>query len=117
MTTIGSVMPMWAVADSPDGPWRRFDKPIVDVSPDPQAPDALMTSNPAVTARPGGGVLLIYKAVGKKRSMPFGGPVVHMVARSGTGVSTYRFRFATPRRRLAARRPNPPGPGGFIYPP
>lgn len=56
-----------AVADSPDGPWQRFDKPVVDVGVDADAPDALMTSNPAVTPRPEGGVLMVYKAVGKKR--------------------------------------------------
>jgi hypothetical protein len=69
-----------AVAASPDGPWKRFDKPVLDVSEDADAPDALMTSNPSVAQRPGGGVLLIYKAVGKKRPAPFGGPVVHLAA-------------------------------------
>ncbi len=38
-----------AVADSPNGPWKRFDRPVIDVSEDPDAPDALMTSNPAIT--------------------------------------------------------------------
>nr|WP_309686233.1 hypothetical protein [Armatimonas sp.] len=33
-----------AVADSPDGPWKRLDKPVVDVPPGFH--DALMTSNP-----------------------------------------------------------------------
>jgi hypothetical protein len=69
-----------AVADSPNGPWRRFDKAIVDVSADTNAPDALMTSNPSVTVRPDGGVLMIYKAVAMKRPAPFGGPVSHLVA-------------------------------------
>lgn len=69
-----------AVADNPNGPWKRFDKPLIDVSKDSLAPDALMTSNPAVTQRPDGSFLLIYKAVGKKRKMPFGGPVVHLAA-------------------------------------
>ena len=72
-----------AVADSPNGPWLRFDKPVVDVSSDKDAPDALMTSNPSVAVRPDGGVLMTYKAVGLKRPLPFGGPVVHLVATAG----------------------------------
>lgn len=71
-----------AVSESPSGPWQRFDQPIIDVSKDPDAPDALVTTNPAVARRPDGGVLMIYKAVGKKRPLPFGGPVVHLTATS-----------------------------------
>ena len=41
-----------------------------------------MTSNPSVVVRPGGGMLMVYKAVGLKRALPFGGPVVHLVATS-----------------------------------
>jgi sucrose-6-phosphate hydrolase SacC (GH32 family) len=69
-----------AVADSPDGPWQRFDKPVVDISNDTNAPDALLTSNPTVAQRPDGGVLMVYKAVAMKRPAPFGGPVSHLVA-------------------------------------
>lgn len=69
-----------AVADSPDGPWQRSDKPVLDVSTDDDAADSLMVSNPAVTRRPDGTFLMIYKAVGKKRPAPFGGPVVHLTA-------------------------------------
>jgi len=69
-----------AVADDPNGPWKRFDHPVVDISPDSTAHDALMTSNPSVTKMPDGRYLIIYKAVGKKREMPFGGPVVHLAA-------------------------------------
>jgi hypothetical protein len=81
-----------AVADSPDGPWQRFDRPVLDVSQDANAPDALMTSNPSVAQRPEGGVLLIYKAVGQKLPPPFGGPVVHLAATadSPTGPFTKR---------------------------
>ena len=71
-----------AVADHPNGPWRRFDTPLIDVSSDPGALDALMTSNPSITQRPGGGYLMVYKAVGKKKKGIFGGPVVHCVATS-----------------------------------
>ncbi len=69
-----------AMAESPDGPWLRFDKPVLDVTPDANAPDALMTTNPSVVQRPNGGVLMVYKAVGLKQALPFGGPVVHLTA-------------------------------------
>ncbi|QEG02634.1 Glycosyl hydrolases family 43 [Stieleria maiorica] len=69
-----------AVADDPAGPWTRMDTPVLDVSDDDEAADALMTSNPSVCQRPDGSILMVYKAVGKKFPMPNGGPVVHMVA-------------------------------------
>ncbi len=71
-----------AVADKPEGPWKRFDQPLLDVSTDSNAPDALMVSNPAVSRGPDGGFLMIYKAVGLQRALPFGGPVVHLTATS-----------------------------------
>jgi len=69
-----------AVADHPAGPWRRFDKPLIDTTPDWY--DALCCNNPSVTDRTGGGYLMVYKAVGDKGALPFGGPVVHVVATS-----------------------------------
>ncbi len=83
-----------AVADNPAGPWKRMDKPVLNASADPDAPDALMTSNPAISIRPDGGVLMVYKAVGKKRPPPFGGPVVHLTATasSPTGPFTKQLR-------------------------
>lgn len=69
-----------AVADDPSGPWTRLDSPVLDVSDDDTAADALMTSNPSVCQRPDGKILMVYKAVGKEFPMPNGGPVVHMVA-------------------------------------
>jgi hypothetical protein len=79
-----------AVADGPNGPWRRSDRPIIDVSADSLAPDALMTSNPAVTQCPDGSYLMIYKAVGKRRKMPFGGPVVHLAATSDNPTGPFK---------------------------
>lgn len=67
-----------AVADRPEGPWKRLDKPLLDVTRGFH--DALCNNNPAVTIRPDGGVLMVYKAVGDKGNKPFGGPVVHVVA-------------------------------------
>lgn len=70
-----------AVADSPNGPWKRFNKPVLDITHgDSTAHDALMTSNPSVCQMPDGKILMVYKAVGKKFPLPQGGPVVHMVA-------------------------------------
>ena len=69
-----------AVADDPNGPWMRFDKPIIDVSADATAHDAQMVANPSVTQMPDGRFLMVYKAVARKKPQPFGGPVVHLTA-------------------------------------
>jgi len=69
-----------AVSESPYGPWKRSDKPLIDVSPDPDAHDALMMANPSVTRMHDGKYLMVYKAVAKRKPMPFGGPVVHLCA-------------------------------------
>ncbi|WP_282117234.1 glycoside hydrolase family protein [Cellulophaga baltica] len=70
-----------AVADSPSGPWKRFDTPVLDITHgDDKAHDALMTSNPSVCEMADGKILMVYKAVGKEFKLPAGGPVVHMVA-------------------------------------
>ena len=41
-----------AVADRLEGPWRRFDQPIIDASSDKTAFDSLCVTNPAATMRP-----------------------------------------------------------------
>lgn len=46
-----------AVADSINGPWKRFDKPMVE----PAGPIAKITCNPAVTERPDGGYLMLVR--------------------------------------------------------
>ncbi len=69
-----------AVADDPNGPWKRFDKPLIDCTPGFH--DALCCANPSVTQRPDGSYLMVYKAVGDKENRPFGGPVVHVAATS-----------------------------------
>ncbi|MFI3248972.1 MAG: glycoside hydrolase family protein [Rikenellaceae bacterium] len=71
-----------AVANSPYGPWTRFDEPLIDITDDPEAYDCLMTSNPSVCQRPDGGMLYVYKAVSTRLPLPNGGPVVHMAATS-----------------------------------
>ena len=79
-----------AVADNPNGPWKRFDKPVLDISPDSLAHDALMTSNPSVCQRPDGGYLMVYKAVGKRYDPPNGGPVVHMIATADSPTGPFK---------------------------
>ncbi len=66
-----------AVASDPRGPWRRSDRPIVDVSPGSW--DHLMTSNPTVTRGPDGKFYMIYKGVGDG-PLPKGGAVVFGLA-------------------------------------
>ncbi len=73
-----------AVADDPNGPWKRTDKPLLDVSADSTAHDAVMVSNPSVTQMPDGRFLMVYKAVAKKLPTPKYGPVVHLTAISNS---------------------------------
>lgn len=71
-----------AVSASPNGPWKRFDKPLVDASKDPRLPDSLCVNNPSITQGRDGKYLLLYKAVGREEPLPHGGPVVHLMATS-----------------------------------
>lgn len=66
-----------AVADHPAGPWKRFDKPVIDVTP--CSYDHLMTSNPTAAQGQDGKIYLVYKAVGDG-PMPKGGAVICGVA-------------------------------------
>ncbi|MEC3908260.1 glycoside hydrolase family protein [Tamlana sp. 2201CG12-4] len=84
-----------AWANSPNGPWNRFDKPVIDVSEDPQAYDALMVSNPSVTKMKDGRILLIYKAVARHNPLPFGGPVTHLASVSDNPLGTFK-KFEAP---------------------
>jgi hypothetical protein len=67
-----------AVADRITGPWRRSDTPLLQ--PTPGFFDALCLNNPSVMRHADGRTLMIYKAVGDRGTMPFGGPVVHVAA-------------------------------------
>ncbi|SNR32027.1 hypothetical protein SAMN06265371_101217 [Lutibacter agarilyticus] len=46
-----------AVSESVNGPWKRFDNPIVE----PEGPIAQITCNPAVSKRPDGGYIMIVR--------------------------------------------------------
>lgn len=61
-----------AVADNPEGEWKRFDNPILDISAESTAYDALMVSNPAVTVDGAGRVILAYKQVAKNSTLKGG---------------------------------------------
>ncbi|MFD2256643.1 glycoside hydrolase family protein [Luteolibacter algae] len=98
-----------AVADSPNGPWKRFDKPLIDVDPDKTGDDSLVTSNPSITQRPDGGFLMVYKGVGQEDPLPSGGPVVHCIAASdsptGPFVKHDEPTFLVPGERFPAEDP------------
>lgn len=51
-----------AIADSPYGSWKRFDKPIIDVSPDSLAWDGYCTVNPSFMKHPNGEYWIYYRA-------------------------------------------------------
>ncbi len=69
-----------AIAENPDGPWKRFNTPLIEVSADSTAADALLVSNPSVTKMSDGRYLMVYKASARKLPMPMSGPVVHLTA-------------------------------------
>jgi alpha-L-fucosidase 2 len=54
-----------AVADHPEGEWKRSNKPVLDAGKDSTAHDAMLVSNPAVTVEPSGRVIMMYKQVEK----------------------------------------------------
>jgi uncharacterized protein (DUF2147 family) len=64
-----------AFAEDIEGEWKRFDKPVIDISPDDNAYDALMVSNPAATSNIKGDVLITYKQVAKMPGRLHGGKV------------------------------------------
>ena len=81
-----------AVADRPEGPWTRFDRPIVDVSADKTAFDSLCVTNPAAAVRPDGGILLIYKAVEYVEGKTMGGRVRYGAALADRPAGPYTKR-------------------------
>ncbi|GAB5401793.1 MAG: hypothetical protein Aurels2KO_00240 [Aureliella sp.] len=98
-----------AIASSLDGPWTRFDEPVVNVSSDPNAVDALCVSNPSVTVRTDGSILMVYKTVARQLELPSGGPVgvAIAIAENPTGpfVKSDVRPFAVEGERFAAEDP------------
>lgn len=78
-----------AVADDPEGEWKRFDKPVLDVSTDSTAHDALMVSNPAITVDNNERFILVYKQVEKKTGILRGGKVRFGVAFSKSPIGDF----------------------------
>lgn len=78
-----------AVSTNLEGEWKRFDKPVLDVSRDSTANDALMVSNPAVTVDKNGKVVLVYKQVAKKSGALRGGKVRFGVAFSKSMIGPF----------------------------
>ena len=52
-----------AIANHPEGEWKRFDQPVINVSSDSAAFDSRLMNNPAVTFDDKGRVVMVYKAV------------------------------------------------------
>lgn len=75
-----------AVADHPNGPWKRFDQPLIDVSP--TGWDTLITTNPSVCPMPDGRFLMIYKAASPGERPA--GRVVHGVAFSDSPTGPFK---------------------------
>ncbi|WP_076418970.1 glycoside hydrolase family protein [Colwellia sp. UCD-KL20] len=78
-----------AVANSPYGPWKRTDTPLINTSENNNAWDALMVSNPSVLQKADGSFLMVYKAVAKKAPLPAGGPVVHLMATAKSPIGPF----------------------------
>jgi len=68
-----------AVADDPEGEWKRFNKPVLDAGKDSSAFDAMLVSNPAITVDEKGRAILVYKQVEKNGTFR-GGKVRYGVA-------------------------------------
>ena len=77
-----------AIAEKPEGPWKRLDHPIVDISTNQADFDSLCVTNPSAAVRPDGGVVLVYKAVRYVAGKPMGGDVRFGVALAAFDVCT-----------------------------
>jgi hypothetical protein len=99
-----------AVASRPEGPWERFDAPLLDVNP--SGWDALITTNPSCTPMPDGRFLLMYKAAGRRAPLPMGGPVLHGVAFADSPLGPFRRH---PAPLFAAGDANFPAEDPFVW--
>lgn len=67
-----------AVAERPEGPWQRHDRPLIDCRE--ASARGVCCSNASVLQRCDGSMLMIYKVVGDRLPGPFFGPVEHRAA-------------------------------------
>lgn len=91
-----------AIAEKPQGPWKRFDRPIVDITDDKKSFDSLCVTNPAACMRPDGGVVLVYKAVQYIKGKEMGGNVRYGAALAKSPEGPY---VKTPGRIFEAEKP------------
>ncbi|BAX81088.1 glycoside hydrolase family protein [Labilibaculum antarcticum] len=100
-----------AIADSPNGPWKRFDKPIIEVSKDSMAWDGYCTVNPSFMKHPNGEYWIYYRswdrrnddrrktgvAMAKKLEGPYvkyeGNPIIDFPERGGQTEDPYFFHY------------------------
>ena len=99
-----------AVADKPEGPWKRFDHPVLSNSEDEKAFDAMCVTNPAICVGRDGKFVMLYKAVCKNGTMT-GGKVRFSVAfadsPTGPFKKTYKLIFQPndPNANMVAEDP------------
>ncbi len=99
-----------AVADRPQGPWTRFDQPLLDVTPG--AWDAKVTTNPSCDQTPDGRYILMYKGVGDALPAPRYGPVLHGVAFADAPAGPF---VKQPQPLFAAADAHFPGEDPFVW--
>lgn len=75
-----------AIARHPSGPWRRFDKPLIDTG---RETGQGIIAVPCITPRPDGGFLLAYKTLAPGPGN-FGGGVFNYVSIGGTPLGPFR---------------------------
>ena len=80
-----------AVADSPRGPWKRMDKPLIDVGP---AFGQTIINVPNLVIKPDGGFRLYYKTLGEGPGR-FGSGVFHFGADSDSPLGPF-VRYPEP---------------------
>lgn len=91
-----------AIATDPAGPWKRLERPIVDISDDKKSFDSLCVTNPAACMRPDGGVVLIYKAVQFIEGKEMGGNIRYGAALADKPEGPY---VKTPGKIFEAEKP------------
>jgi len=91
-----------AVADHPEGPWKRIEQPLIDLSE--EGFDSQMVCNPTVTRSDDGKYLMVYKCSGGKKSGIF---VTTATANSPIGpfVKSNKKIFVHPDSNFAVEDP------------
>ena len=80
-----------AVADSPRGPWKRMDKPLIDVGP---AFGQTIINVPNLVIKPDGGFRLYYKTL-REGPGNFGSGVFHFGPESDSPLDPF-VRYSEP---------------------